>query len=146
MKTDTGKTRARATDRASDFDSRKRAKVETGTAAGKLPRRRSQKILRAWIVASSLIALGAVPQAGAQPTDASFTDAVITELVSNALDNDRALTDNDILILTVGRVVYLRGYADTHQQVERAGTLARRVEGVAAVSNAIRVPDRPSNA
>ena len=71
---------------------------------------------------------------------------VITELVSSALDKDRALRGKDIFILTVGRVVYLRGYADTLKQVERAGMLARRVEGVGAVSNAIRVSDRPNRA
>ena len=52
----------------------------------------------------------------------------------------------DISILTLGRVVYLRGFADTLEQVERAGTLARRVEFVSAVSNAIRMSDRPNRA
>ena len=125
------------------------AKKPTDTPARQLPRKRSRNLLHAWIVAASLIALGAVPQAraqSAQSPNASFSDTVITELVTNAFDNDRALSGTDISILTVGRVVYLRGYADTLKQVERAGTLARRVEGVNAVSNAIRVSDRPSRA
>jgi hypothetical protein len=63
-----------------------------------------------------------------------------------ALDNDRNLSRQDISILTLGRVVYLRGFADTLEQVERAGTLARRVEFVSAVSNAIRMSDRPNRA
>jgi osmotically-inducible protein OsmY len=122
---------------------------EGGTPAGQRPGKRSRKLLHAWIVAASLIALGAVPQAraqSAQSSNASFSDAVITELVASALDSDRALSRMDILVLTVGSVVYLRGFVDTLEQVEWAGTLARRVEGVSAVSNAIRVSDRPSRA
>lgn len=110
------------------------------------PPKPSRKTLHAWIVAASLIALGAAPTAGAQASGPSFNDAVITELVTNALDRDRALRGKDISILTVGRVVYLRGYADSLEQVDRAGTLARRISGVNAVSNAIRVSDRPSRA
>ena len=101
---------------------------------------------KAWIVAAALVALGAVPQAGAQSSDASLIDSVITELVTNAFGNDSDLRTKDILIMTVARVVYLRGYADTLEQVERAGTLAHRIKGVSGVSNAIRVPHRPDRA
>ena len=117
-----------------------------GTPAVQFPRKRSRKLLHAWIVAASLIALGAVPQASAQSPEASFTDAVITELVANAFDSDRALSGKDIAILTVARVVYLRGLVDTLEQVDRAGALARGVSGVNAVNNAIRISDRPSRA
>ena len=133
----------------SDKDAKERWDAEGGTPAGQRPGKRSRKLLHAWIVAASLIALGAVPQAraqSAQSSNASFSDAVITELVASALDSDRALSRMDILVLTVGSVVYLRGFVDTLEQVEWAGTLARRVEGVSAVSNAIRVSDRPSRA
>jgi osmotically-inducible protein OsmY len=149
MKTDTASTKATDRPNESERDAKERWDGEGGTP-GRLPRKRSRKLLHAWIVAASLIALGAVPQARAQSPNqspnASFGDAVITALVTNALDHDRALTGADISILTVGRVVYLRGYADTINQIERAGTLARRVEGVNGVSNAIRVSDRPSRA
>ena len=150
MKTDfskTGftKTRPVNTPNERDQDANERWDSEGGTPAAP-PQKRSRKLLHAWIVAASLIALGAIPRAGAQSADAPSADAVISELVTIALDNDSALSGKDIFILTVGGVVYLRGYADTLKQVERAGTLARRVKGVSAVSNAIRVSDRPSRA
>ena len=118
----------------------------SGTPGQPLPGKPSRKLLHAWIVAAALVALDAVPQAGAQSPDASFIDATITELVTSALGNDRDLRTKDLHIMTVDRVVYLRGYADTLEQVERAGTLARGVKGVSGVSNAIRVSARPDRA
>ena len=139
MKTDTARTNEREQDAKERWDS------EGGTPAEHAPANLSRKVLHTSI-AAALIAFGAARQVSAQATGASFNDAVINKLVTAALDNDRNLSRKDISILTVGRVVYLRGFADTLEQVERAGTLARRVEFVSAVSNAIRVSDRPNRA
>lgn len=146
MKTDTAQTKPPGMPNESEQDAKERWDGEGGKPTAQPPRKRSRKLLHAWIVAASLVALGAVPQVRAQSPDAAFSDAVITELVTTAVDNDRMLSGTDISVLTVGRVVYLRGYADTLKQVERAGALARRVDGVSAVRNAIRVSDRPSRA
>ena len=139
MKTDTARTNER------EQAVKERRDSEGGTPAEHAPANLRRKVLHTSI-AAAIIAFGAARQVGAQAAGASFNDAVITELVTAALDNDRNLSRKDISILTVGRVVYLRGFADTLEQVERAGTLARRVEFVSAVSNAIRVSDRPSRA
>lgn len=103
-------------------------------------------IFYAWIpVAMLLIALGA-STASAQEKGIGFNDAVITERVKTALNNDPLLRKTDIAIETRSRVVHLSGFVDSVVQVDRAGALARAVEGVSRVRNTIRVTDRPSRA
>jgi|SRR5919109_4824574 hyperosmotically inducible protein len=96
-----------------------------------------------WILVAMLAA--AAP-ALAQEKGAGFADAQITELVASALENDPVLRAMHIAVETRGRVVHLRGFVDTMAQVDRAAAIARRVEGVSAVRNAIRVTDRPLRA
>jgi osmotically-inducible protein OsmY len=98
-----------------------------------------------WIVIALLAALGA-PGASAQPKGAGFEDAVITQLVTSALDNDALLRETQISVETRDRVVHLRGLVESAAQVDRAGALARGVKGVSAVRNAIRIAHRPSRA
>jgi hyperosmotically inducible protein len=104
-------------------------------------------ILSAWVLAAMLLlALGAAAPASAQDKAATFNDALITERVTTAIQKDRALGKMDISIETRDGVVYLRGFVDSMTQVQKAGALARRVEGVTAVRNTIRVTNRPSRA
>jgi len=98
-------------------------------------------ILMVW-----LALLGGPGAASAQQKGAGFNDAVITGRVTSALDNDPVLRDMHISVETRDRVVHLRGFVDSMAQVDRAAALARRVEGVSAVRNAIRVTNRPSRA
>jgi len=106
-----------------------------------------RRILSAWILmATLLVALGASGTAGAQEKGAAFNDAVITELVTTAIQNDPMLRRMDISIDTQDGVVHLRGFVDSMAQVDRAGALARRIQGVTAVRNTIRVTNRPSRA
>ena len=81
-----------------------------------------------------------------QEKGADFSDAVITELVTSALDKDPVLRKMDIAVQTQDGVVRLSGFVDSMAQVDRAGDLARRVEGVSGVRNTIRVTNRPSRA
>jgi osmotically-inducible protein OsmY len=102
-----------------------------------------------WITIALLAALGA-PAASAQDKapekGAGFDDAVITQLVTHALDNDTLLREMRISVETRDRVVHLRGLVESAAQVDRAGALARGVKGVSAVRNAIRIANRPSRA
>ncbi len=98
------------------------------------------------LMAMLLLALVAPGTAGAQEKGAAFNDALITERVTTAIQNDPMLRKMDISIDTRGGVVHLRGFVDSMAQVDRAGALARRIGGVTAVRNTIRVTNRPSRA
>lgn len=106
-----------------------------------------KQIPYAWILVAMLLsALSASGTASAQGKGVGFSDAVITELVKTAINNDPLLRKMDISIETRGRVVHLSGFVDSMAQAGRAETLAHGVEGVSAVRNAIRVANRPSRA
>lgn len=105
-----------------------------------------KRILHAWILVAMLAALGASAAASAQGKGAGFSDALITGLVTSALGNDPVLREMHISVETRDRVVHLRGFVDSMAQVNRAEALARGVQGVNAVRNAIRVTNRPSRA
>ena len=101
--------------------------------------------MHAWIVAASVMAL--MPAgASAEEKGRGFDDAVISELVESALDGDRTLRQAHIQVRTQGRVVYLRGSTASLTQADRAGALARAVDGVREVRNEIRVASRPDRA
>ena len=101
---------------------------------------------RIGILVTMLAALGAFAAANAQDKGEGFDDAVITQRVSSALDADPMLKDMHIAVETRDRVVHLRGVVDSMAQIDRAAALARRIEGVSAVRNTIRVSNRPSRA
>lgn len=103
-----------------------------------------------WIATAMLAALFAFTNAAAQDKlqekGAGFNDALITELVTSALSKDPVLAKMQIAVDTQDGVVRLSGFVDSMAQVDRAGDLARRIEGVSYVRNSIRVTDRPSRA
>lgn len=106
-----------------------------------------KRVLSAGILMAMLLAALAAPgTALAQEKGASFNDALITERVTSAIQNDPMLGKMHISIETQDGVVHLRGFVDSMVHVDRAGALARRVEGVTAVRNRIRVTNRPSRA
>jgi osmotically-inducible protein OsmY len=106
--------------------------------------------VNARVAAAMLAALLAFTSAGAQEKHqekgAGFNDAVITELVTSALEKDPVLRRMNIAVETLGGVVRLSGSVDSMAQVDRAGDLARGIEGVSGVRNTIRVTSRPSRA
>lgn len=106
--------------------------------------------MNAWIASALLAGLCAFTNAAAQDKlqekGAGFSDAVITELVTSALDKDPELRTMQIDVQTQDGVVRLSGFVDSIGQADRAGELARRIDGVSGVRNSIRVTDRPSRA
>jgi osmotically-inducible protein OsmY len=93
-----------------------------------------------------LMALSAASPARAQPGSPGFNDAVIGQMVRTAINNDRALRTMDITIDVQDRVVRLGGFVNSMADLAKAEELARGIEGVTAVRNAIRVTNRPSRA
>ncbi|HKU46389.1 MAG TPA: BON domain-containing protein [Burkholderiales bacterium] len=97
--------------------------------------------------AALLLALAcACTEAPAQEKGAGFDDAMISERVAHLFDTDPMLKDMRIWVETRDRVVHLSGFVYSMAQLQRAEALARRIEGVASVRNAVRVADRPSRA
>ena len=104
-------------------------------------------LVNAWILGAILCSsVMALAQDKLQDKGAGFSDAVITEAVTSALGSDPMLARMHISVETHEGVVHLRGQVDSMAQVERAAALARRVDGVSSVRNAIRVANRPSRA
>ena len=64
-------------------------------------------------------------------------DTVITTRVKAAIFNESTLKTLQINVKTYKGVVRLSGFADSAQSVTRAGEVARHVENVALVENAL---------
>lgn len=77
---------------------------------------------------------------------AGASDAAITQQIERGLASDAVLRGMEIYVETLGGVVKLTGFVRTLEDVARAGAVARRVSGVSAVRNGLRVRDRPSRA
>jgi osmotically-inducible protein OsmY len=68
-----------------------------------------------------------------------FDDAGITTRVKKAIYDDPSLKSTDISVATERGVVHLTGTAKNRGGVVRAGVVARKVEGVKAVKNDLKV-------
>jgi osmotically-inducible protein OsmY len=73
-------------------------------------------------------------------------DAAITLNVQRAILKATSLKAVDIRVETLGGVVRLHGFVDTMDEISRAAEIARRVEGVGAVRNDLRVANKSSRA
>ena len=73
-------------------------------------------------------------------------DASITRQVESVIARDRLLGAMQIKVETQGGVVSLSGFVRSVDDIAKAGALARRVSGVSAVRNDLRVENRPSQA
>jgi len=70
-----------------------------------------------------------------ESTGAYVDDSAITGKVKTAILKDPALKVMQIDVTTYKNVVQLSGFVDSPQMVERAGTVAKQVNGVTAVKN-----------
>ena len=100
-----------------------------------------KRIFKSLILVAALAACGT---ALAQLKGAGFSDAVISGRVVSALEKDAVLKEKYIVVETRGSVVHLRGYVDSIGQSDRATALARGIDGVSDVRNALRVTNPPS--
>ena len=77
---------------------------------------------------------------------AGGSDAAITRQIEHGLARDALLRSMEIYVETLDGVVNLTGFVRTLEDIARAGTIAKRVLGVASVRKRLRVADRPSRA
>ncbi|HEX2201263.1 MAG TPA: BON domain-containing protein [Gammaproteobacteria bacterium] len=72
-----------------------------------------------------------------ESTGEYIDDAAITTKVKTALLQDPEVSGLDINVETFKGTVQLSGFANTERERQRAGTLARLVEGVQSIQNDI---------
>lgn len=103
-----------------------------------------RKFMAATLAASALAALGACASSDDTSTKRSageFTDdAVLTAKVKTAIATDAgAKTAAAVNVETYRGVVQLTGFVDSQDQVTRAVSAAKKVQGVRSVKNDIRL-------
>jgi osmotically-inducible protein OsmY len=82
------------------------------------------------------LALGACAQTGTRESTGAYVDnSAVTAKVKTAILQDPSLKVMQIHVTTYKNIVQLSGFVDTPQMVERAGKVARDVEGVTSVQN-----------
>ena len=93
----------------------------------------------AFIAGATLVAALAGCAGAGVKTGQYIDDSAITTKVKTALLNAENLRSTDISVNTRGGTVQLSGFAHSETEKHRAEVLARDIEGVRAVSNAIQV-------
>ncbi|TVO58771.1 BON domain-containing protein [Denitromonas halophila] len=74
-----------------------------------------------------------------ESTGQYIDDSAITTKVKSAFVKDKTVSALNIGVDTFKGEVQLSGFADTRQEIQRAGELARDVPGVRSVKNDIRL-------
>jgi osmotically-inducible protein OsmY len=82
------------------------------------------------------LALGACAQTGTRESTGAYVDnSAVTGKVKAAILQDPTLKVMQIHVTTYKNIVQLSGFVDSPQMVERAGKLARDIDGVTSVQN-----------
>jgi len=93
------------------------------------------------IVAASAMALltGCASTAKQESTGQYIDDTAITTRVKTAIFKDEMLKSAEISVETFKGRVQLSGFVSTRPSIERAGIVAKGVQGVTAVTNDLRL-------
>jgi osmotically-inducible protein OsmY len=84
-----------------------------------------------------LTATGCAVERGQQTTGAYIDDSAITAKVKSEFVESKAVDASSISVETLNGTVMLSGFAKSENEKDKAGNIARRVEGVKAVKNQI---------
>jgi osmotically-inducible protein OsmY len=97
---------------------------------------RSARIIAVAVALALPVSIGACAQTKTSESTGQYVDdAAITTKVKTAIVEDPALKVMEIQVTTHKNIVELSGFVDTPQMIARAGDVARKVDGVAAVDN-----------
>jgi len=88
-----------------------------------------------FLILSSSVVLGCASTAKQESTGEYVDNSVITGKVKAAIAQDPELHVAQINVETYKGVVQLSGFVDTQTDINRAGTLARGIDGVKSVKN-----------
>ena len=93
------------------------------------------------IVAASAMALlsGCASSAKQESTGQYIDDTAITARVKTAIFKDDMLKSNEISVVTYKGRVQLSGFVSTRSSIERAGVVAKGIQGVIDVTNDLKV-------
>lgn len=83
--------------------------------------------------------LGCASTSKQEGTGEYFDDSVITTKVKAEIFNDASLKSSEINVETFKGVVQLSGFVNSQADIDRAVEVARKVNGVKSVKNAMRV-------
>lgn len=98
----------------------------------------NRNILAAAVTALTLLtATGCAVERGQQTTGAYIDDSAITAKVKSEFVESKAVDASSISVETLNGTVMLSGFAKSENERDKAGSIARRVEGVKAVKNQI---------
>lgn len=100
--------------------------------------KKSHMIIRslvALVMIAAFMACASTPQQTS--TGEYIDDTVITTKVKTELANDNLLKSFKISVETRKGIVQLSGFVDSQYAVDKAGEIARGVEGVKSVENAL---------
>jgi osmotically-inducible protein OsmY len=100
--------------------------------------KKSHMIIRslvALMMIAAFMACASTPQQSS--TGEYIDDTVITTKVKTELANDNLLKSFQISVETRKGIVQLSGFVDSQYAVDKAGEIARGVEGVTSVDNAL---------
>ncbi len=95
--------------------------------------RMTVRILVSLLLIAALVGCASGPQK--QSTGQYFDDSVITSKVKALLLKDEKLKGFQIKVETYNGVVQLSGFVDNRQTIDKAGEIAKSVEGVQSVKN-----------
>lgn len=90
-----------------------------------------------------LLASGCSATATRKSTGEFIDDAAITARVKAALVADKEVSALDVNVETSRGVVQLAGFAKSQREIDRAGQVARDVNGVKSVKNDLRLKPPP---
>ena len=90
-------------------------------------------------LATLLVAAGCAGNATQESTGEYLDDAAISTKVKSKLLVDKDASGIDIKVETFKGIVQLSGFVDSETEKERAGQIARNVDGVKRVENRISV-------
>ena len=93
------------------------------------------RFLAALMMIAAIMACASTPQQTS--TGEHIDDTVITTKVKTELANDNLLKSFQISVETRKGIVDLSGFVDSQYAVDQAGRIARGVEGVKSVDNAL---------
>jgi osmotically-inducible protein OsmY len=93
------------------------------------------RFLAALMMIAAFMACASTPQQTS--TGEHIDDTVITTKVKTELANDNFLKSFQISVETRKGIVELSGFVDSQYAVDKAGQIARGVEGVKSVNNAL---------
>jgi osmotically-inducible protein OsmY len=101
------------------------------------------KYARPFVIACAVIGTVSLTACAGSPTKESagehVDDAMITSKIKAKFVEDKDVRARAISVETFKGVVQLSGFANSRMEIERAGELARSVNGVVSVKNDIRM-------